>query len=78
MDPKTRTGKGMLIALKTQCNHFEPKAALASSKYPEAGNWLVSMMKAFKVTGKNYHNSYRKPSMNPGEVIEGERGLRKK
>jgi hypothetical protein len=34
-------------------------------------------MKTFKATGKNYHNSYKKPTMNPGEVIEGEGGLRK-
>jgi hypothetical protein len=54
------------------------KQHLRQAKYPEAGNWLASMMKAFKVTGKNHHNSYRKPSMNPGEIIEVERGLRKK
>ncbi len=53
------------------------KQHLCQAKYPEAGIWLVSKMKTFKATGKNYHNSYRKPTMNPGEVIEGEGGLRK-
>ena len=53
------------------------KRHLRQAKYLEAGIWLVSMMKTFKVTSKKYHNSYGKPSMYPGMVIEGEGGLKK-
>ena len=47
------------------------KRNLRQAKYLEAGIWLVSIMKTFKVTSKKYHNSYGKPSMNPGKLSKG-------
>ena len=77
MDPKTRTGTGMLIALKTHSNNYVPKAALASSPIPGSRYLACKQDEGLKVTGKKCQNNNKKLSMNPGEVIEGEGGLRK-